>query len=102
MSVAESYELKTFDEFYDRLEDCISADDVTGGCFAKGIISYKERDVVQAASPTFKKNAELLSAVRKSILLKPSNFDTFLSILSKEKKYMVIVGEMSKLFCVLS
>ena len=90
-------ELEVFDKQYDRLESCITSADITGACFASGIISSRERDIVQDTVVSFEKNAALLGAIRRSMVINPDTFYTLLDILNKEPKYNSLVEELRKL-----
>ena len=87
-------ELEAFDSLYDLLRNSLTTADVIGGCFANHIISSSERDEVQAAGTAGEKAAGLLDAVRRAIVISPANFDTFLTILSKEAKYTPLVKQL--------
>ena len=89
--------LKAFDSLYDHLKISLTTDDVIGSCFACHIITNSEREAVQAAGTAGHKAAVLLDAVRRSIIIDPSSFETFLNILSSEAKYNSLVRQIRKL-----
>ena len=88
--------LDAFDSFYDVLESSLTPGDVTGSCFSEGIISNKDMQEVQAAGATYEKAGILLRAIRRSMITNPDTLDTFLRILSKEKKYCSLVKQICK------
>ena len=90
-------DLKAFDSLFADLESSLTPGDVTGSCFAEGIISHTDMQDVQAAGPTYEKARILLRAIRRSMVANPSSFDTFLSILSKEGSYRSLVERLCEL-----
>ena len=89
--------LKAFDSLFADLESSLTPGDVTGSCFAEGIISHTDMQDVQAAGPTYEKARILLRAIRRSMVANPSSFNTFLSILSKEGSYRSLVERLCEL-----
>ena len=87
-------DLKAFDSLFADLESSLTPGDVTGSCFAEGIISHTDMQDVQAAGPTYEMARILLRAIRRSMVANPSSF---VSILSKEGSYRSLVERLCEL-----
>ena len=84
-----------FHTFFAKLRENVTPEDISAHLFAQSLITSCEKaDIdLQTFSPQVRMD-KLLAAVHKGIRIDPSNYEKFLEILGKEKKYSTLVKEM--------
>ena len=84
-----------FVTFFAKLKENVNPDDISAQLYAKCLISsYEKEDIDLRTLAPHVRMDKLLAAVQKAIKIDPSNYEKFLEILDKEKKYSNLVKEM--------
>ena len=83
-----------FHHFSAQLKD-VHPDDISTDLFAKNVISTREKaEIDHESCAQHKRMDKLLEAVQRAININPQNYETFLDVLDKEKKYSALVKKM--------
>ena len=84
-----------FVTFFAKLKENVNPDDISAHLFARGLITSSEKAEIDLLTITpLVRMDKLLVAVHKGIKLDRSNYEKFLEILGKEKKYSTLAKEM--------
>ena len=84
-----------FVTFFAKLRENVNPDDISAHLFAQNLITSCEKAEIDLQTfTTLVRMDKLLAAVHKGIRLDPRNYEKFLEILGKEKKYSTLVKEM--------
>ena len=80
-------ELVAFDKCTAIMEDGLNPDDITGRLFSRDMITPREKESINSQRSRFDKARDLVSAVRRHLVGKPSDFIPFVEIVEKEPAF---------------
>ena len=86
---------KKFVTFFANLQKAVNPDDISAQLYAKHMITDSEKAEIDLLSLTAQvRMNKLLAAVQRAINIDHQNYETFLDILDKERKYSALVKQM--------
>ena len=84
-----------FNNFVAKLREAVNPDDISAQLLANDVITNNEKAEIDLPSCTTQARMDkLLAAVQRAIHISPQNYETFLVILDKNRKYSPLVQEM--------
>ena len=95
MAVSKNTAARTFASYFAKLMDYVNPDDISALLLARNVITNNEKAEVDLQMYTpHVRIATLLAAVQRAIEIDSQNYETFLDILGKERKYAALVKGM--------
>ena len=81
--------------FYAKLREAVNPDDISAQLLANDVITSNEKAEIDLPSCTTQARMDkLLAALQRAIHISPQNYEKFLDILGKHRKYSPLVQQM--------